>query len=223
MKVVIIGCDRLGAELALRLSKHGNEVAIVEKDRSRFLFLSKNFKGRTHEGDAFNEEVLLRAGIKEADAFLAITESDSKNYVLGFVAKNFFHIPQVIVRNYDPQCQVICELMGLQAVSSARWGAEQIEEMISHVGLNSVLTVGGGEVEVYAIPVPKEWHGKKLLEMITRKTDQVVISVSRAGKTFIPAKDLVFQESDVIHVAANHEGIEDLRMKTKPVEDGGEA
>jgi trk system potassium uptake protein TrkA len=211
MKVILIGCDQLAAELAYRLSQHGNEVVVVDREQSAFVKLNPNFRGRVHEGDALNEDVLIRAGIKKADVFLALTRSDSTNYVLGLSAREMYKIPQVIVRNNDPLCQGVCEHMGLQAVSSAIWGAEQLEEMIYQDAIAPLLTMGGGEVEIYAVRVSKLWDGCRLDELLEAEGNQRFVSLTRSGISSIPKEDVTLREDDLVYIAADHSGIEKLR------------
>ena len=221
MKVIIIGCDRLGAELAGRLSDHDNEVIVVDKDADAFVRLPRNFRGRVHEGDALNRDVLVRAGIEEAAVVLALTRSDTTNYILGQAAKEIFNVQQVIVLNNDPACQYVCEHMGLQAISSAIWGAEQLEEMIGQVGMEPVLTMGGGEIEVYSLRVPASWAGESIDALVTEKGSQVLVSLTRAGKSMIPDEHTLLQEDDVLHIAADHAGIENLHSKLEVLHAGG--
>lgn len=221
MKLVIIGCDQLGAELAQRMSQHGNEVSVVDRDQSTFIKLQPEFNGRVHAGDALNEDVLLRAGINEADVLLALTRSDTTNYVLGLAAREIYKVPRVIVRNYDPACQVICAHMGLQAVSSAIWGAEQLEEMICQDKVEPVMAMGGGEIEVYAIRIHKEWAGQSMKELMTDEGKQVFIALTRSGISSIPDGDVIFNEDDLIHIAADHRGIESLRDRLNERSEGG--
>ena len=213
MRVIVIGCDLLGAELSYRLCLHGHEVIVIDMHRSSFVNLHREFRGRTHEGDPLSQEVLLRSGIEEADALIALTEIEAANYIVGYAAKEIFHVPQVIVRSFDPGSKAICELMGLQAVSSAIWGAEQLEEMLSHKDLKPVFTIAGGEVEIYTITIPPSWENRTLGELILENNGQRAISLTRSGDSFIPTSRQVLKEDDILYIAANHIGIEELRQK----------
>lgn len=219
MRVLMIGCDQLGAELAHRLSDHGHEVVVVDREQAAFAKLSDRFRGRVHVGDALNQEVLQRAGIENADVFLALTRSDTTNFILGLTARERFQISQVIVRNLDPDSQVVCEHMRLRAVSSARWGAEQLEEMISQSDLERMLALGGGEIEIYALQVPKKWSGQKLSEVIPAK-NLLVISLTRAGKSTMPSQDTELWVEDVLHIAADHTGSEELWRRLSVAQKG---
>lgn len=213
MKVIIIGCDRLGAELSYRLSMHGHDVAVVDQRRDSFVKLNRDFRGRTHEGDPLTQEVLLRAGIEEADVLIALTEAEETNYIIGYAAKEIYSVSQVIVRSFDPASKAICDLMGLQAVTSAIWGAEQLEEMLSHKDMEPVFTIAGGEVEIYNITIPSSWDGKTLGELISEDNGQRAISLTRSGDSFIPKSRQILKENDILFVAANHSGMEELLKK----------
>ncbi|MEM5773667.1 MAG: TrkA family potassium uptake protein [Anaerolineaceae bacterium] len=213
MKAIVIGCDRLGSELAYRLSLHGHEVVVVDQHRTSFVNLNPDFVGRTHEGDPMSQDVLLRAGIEETDALIALTETEATNYIVGYAAKEIFKVPHVIVRSFDPTHKMVCELMGLQAISSAIWGAEQLEEMLTHKDLKPVFTIAGGEVEIYTISIPPAWENHTLEELISDHNGQRAVSLTRSGDSFIPTGAQVLKEDDLLYVAANHEGIEALRQK----------
>ena len=213
MRVIIVGCDRLGAELAYRLSKHEHEVAVVDLHRSSFVRLNKDFHGRTHEGDPLSQDVLLRAGIEEAESLIALTESEATNFIVGYAAKELYKVPQVIVRNFESASRVVCELMGLQAISAAIWGAEQLEEMLSHKDLEPVYSVAGGEVEIYVVTIPQTWEERLLSELLNERDGQKAVSLTRSGNSFIPTGQEILKEGDILHLAANHSGIEALRLK----------
>ncbi|HET8704775.1 MAG TPA: NAD-binding protein, partial [Pseudomonadales bacterium] len=103
MKVVVIGCGRLGAELAGRLFQRGHEVSVIDWDEGAFSKLPPNFEGRINEGEAINRDVLHRAGIERADTVAVVTDSDVLNAVVGHLARSYFNTPNVIVRNHDPR------------------------------------------------------------------------------------------------------------------------
>lgn len=213
MKAIVIGCDRLGAELSYRLSSHGHEVMVIDQHRSSFVNLNPGFVGRTHEGEALNQDVLIRAGVEDADALIALTESEATNFIIGYAAREIYNVPQVIVRSFDPAKKAICVMMGLQAISSAIWGAEQLEEMLIHTDMKPVLTIAGGEVELYSIVVPASWDNRKLSDLVSDPSSQLAVSLTRSGDSSIPPKDAILRESDILYVAANHTGIETLRAK----------
>ena len=103
MKVIVIGCGRMGSELAYRLFKRGHDVAVIDRKDESFNQLPSDFQGRLYEGDGFNQDVLERAGIKNCDAVAVVTENDSVNIVASHIARTNYNVTHVVTRNFDPQ------------------------------------------------------------------------------------------------------------------------
>lgn len=220
MYVVIIGCGRLGSELAYRLFKRGHEISVVDEVAAAFDELPTDFIGRIIEGDALNQDVLHRAGIERADAVAVVTNKDTLNLVVGRVASELYHVANVILRNYHPDTFSLFDAFGLQVVSSTSWGAQRIEEMLYHSDIRTVFSAGNGEVEVYEITVSKEWGGKKIQDLIPC-SDCMLIALSRSGRAFMPDKNETLNVGDILDIGATFEGIEALREKMrKPVKEG---
>ncbi len=130
MKIIVIGCGRVGGELAYRLYKQGHHVVVVDISENAFHNLPLDFKGRTVAGEALNKDVLHRSGIDEADGLAVVTNNDALNAVVGFLARKEFNVPVVVVRNYDSRWRSVHEVFGIQTVSSSSWGAQRIEELL---------------------------------------------------------------------------------------------
>lgn len=214
MNVIIIGCGKLGAELAYRLYMRGQKVVIVDHNPEAFNNLPHDFKGRMHEGEALDKEVLRRAGIENCDALACVTGSDALNAVLGHAAQIEYHVEKIFARNYDPQFSSLFDMYGLQTVCSAVWGAQRLEELIYFSETRSVFSAGNGEIEVYEIPVPAHWHGISLQEIIPCN-DCLPFSLTRNGKAFLPALSTQVETGDILHISSTLEGIEHLRKQLK--------
>jgi trk system potassium uptake protein TrkA len=210
MKVVIVGCGRLGAELASRLFQRGHEVSVVDADEAAFSKLPANFEGRLNEGDAINRDVLHRAGVERADALAAVTDSDVLNAVVGHLARSYYNVPNVVVRNHDPRYRPLLEAFDLQVVSALSWGAQRVEELIYDVDTRAVFSAGNGEVEIYEVAIPAEWSGRTVGDLVSSMTN-IPVSVTRAGRAMLPTSNMVLEIGDVVHVSATLEGIEALR------------
>jgi len=202
----------MGAELAARLFQRGHEVSVIDADESAFTKLPPNFEGRINEGEAINREVLHRAGIERADTVAIVTDSDILNAVVGHLARTYYNVQNVVVRNHDPRYRPIHEAFGLQVVSAMSWGAQRVEEMIYDTAIRAVFSAGNGEVEIYEILVPEAWSGRTIAEMLSSETC-VPVSVTRAGRAMLPSPNMVLETGDVIHVSATLEGIEALRNR----------
>jgi trk system potassium uptake protein len=212
MRVVIVGCGRLGAELAGRLFQRGHEVSVIDLNEESFAKLPDNFEGRINEGEAINHDVLHRAGIEKADAVAAVTDSDVINAVVGHLARSYYHIHNVVVRNHDPRYRPILEAFNLQVISALSWGAQRIEEMIYHADVRAVFSAGNGEVEVYEVAVPQEWDGHTLRDVMGANSC-VPVAITRAGRASLPSPDMIVEEGDVLHISATLDGVEALRQR----------
>lgn len=116
MRAIIIGCGRVGAELAIRMEGEGHEVTIIEKDRLAFGRLPESFQGHTVLGTGIDDEILRRAGVEQADALVAVTNYDNTNVVAAQMAKEKYKVKRVLARVFDPKLQEIYEGFGLKTI-----------------------------------------------------------------------------------------------------------
>ncbi|HEX6547245.1 MAG TPA: TrkA family potassium uptake protein [Candidatus Dormibacteraeota bacterium] len=133
MKVLIVGCGRVGSRLAAHLSDQGQQVTIVDWDQGKLNLAASrgaldpaSFKGDVLVGDGTDAEVLRRAGIEEADAFIAVTEGDNRNIMAAQIAHNVFKVPRVVCRIYDPVREEAYRKLGLRTYCPTVVGAEAI-------------------------------------------------------------------------------------------------
>ncbi len=210
MRVIIIGCGRLGVELATRLYQLKHDITVVDAVAQSFNNLPPDFQGRTIEGDALSREVLHRAGIEKADALAAATNQDALNVVVAHIARVIYHVPNVVVRNYDPHTRPLLEAFGVRLVSSTSWGAERIVEMLNQDPIHAVFSAGNGDVEVFEFLVPDAWQGKRLANL-SLPGSTIPIAVSRGGNTMFPDPEMPMQTGDIIYFSATQEGYEALR------------
>ncbi|MBV9579791.1 MAG: TrkA family potassium uptake protein [Chloroflexi bacterium] len=131
MYIIIMGCGRVGARVAQMLTKSGHEVTIMDIQSSAFTRLGSDFKGTTVLGDATDQEVLKRAGIERADAFLAATQGDNRNIMASQIAKHVFGVKSVVTRIYDPLRSDTFAALGLQAISPTIIGANAFYEELT--------------------------------------------------------------------------------------------
>ncbi|OGN90684.1 MAG: potassium transporter TrkA [Chloroflexi bacterium RBG_13_48_17] len=117
MKIIIMGCGRVGAQLASLLDADGHQITVLDIDAHSFRRLPPSFGGTALVGDGTDEEMLKKAGIAEADAFVAVTQGDNRNVMGAQIAKKIFDVPRVICRIYDPLRKDVYEALGLEAVS----------------------------------------------------------------------------------------------------------
>lgn len=210
MKVIVVGCGRIGVELAYNMYKRGHEVSVIDSVPAALNNLPPDFNGRTQEGDALNQDVLERAGIRTCDALAAVTNSDALNAAVSHVAKVVYNVPTVISRNYDPHIRAIFEAFGIQDISSTAWGAQRIEELLYHSDAKTVFSAGNGEIEIYELAIPDSWNGHPLQDLMPCD-DCRPVALTHAGKAQMPEMDMVVYTGDVLTVAATFDGIETTR------------
>ncbi len=130
MKAVIMGCGRVGARLAGLLDADGHSVTILDTDTYSFRRLPPTFKGNALVGNGLDQEVLKRAGIEEADAFVATTQGDNRNIMATQIAKHIFNVPKVVSRIYDPLRQELYSTLGLETISPTTVFAQILREKL---------------------------------------------------------------------------------------------
>ena len=131
MKVVIMGCGRVGSNLAARLSEEGHDVTVLDTRPDAFRRLPSNFKGKKHIGNGIDQDVLARIGVGEADAFIAVTQGDNRNVLATQVAKHIFGVPRTLCRIYDPIREEMYRGLGLETISPTIMGANVLHGLLS--------------------------------------------------------------------------------------------
>jgi len=130
MKVIIMGCSRVGAQLARLLDADGHSVTILDREAYSFRRLPPDFGGTALIGHGLHEESLKKAGIEEADVFIALTQGDNRNVMSCQIAKHVFNVPRVICRIYDPLRQELYNTLGLEALSPTTIFAQLLKEKL---------------------------------------------------------------------------------------------
>ena len=130
MKVVIMGCGRVGSQLAALLDAEGHLVTVLDRDAYSFRRLPPDFNGTALLGNGIDEEALRKAGIEEADAFVAITQGDNRNVMAAQIAKHIFNVPRVICRIYDPLRQELYSTLGLETFSPTTIFSQMLKEKL---------------------------------------------------------------------------------------------
>ena len=132
MKVVIMGCGRVGAQLATNLDREGHDVTVLDLSASKFQrFLADDFGGRKVVGDGRDQDVLRNAGVEGADAFVACTAGDNRNVMAAQMARIVFNVPRVVCRIYDPLREEMYRMLGLRTISPTKVGAELLMQALT--------------------------------------------------------------------------------------------
>ncbi|MGE5844082.1 MAG: potassium channel family protein [Syntrophaceae bacterium] len=200
MKILVVGCGRLGGGLAKSLELRRHVVSVVDQEQAAFGNLGTIFKGRTVAGSGIDREVLLEAGIERADGLAAVTASDEINVVAARIAMQVFRVPRVVARLYDPRKAEIYRRLGLQTITPVAWGINRIAELLCYSRLDTVQSLGSGEVDLVEAEIPPLLVGRTVAE-VTVPGEVHAVAISRGGRTFLPAPGTVFHNGDLVHLA----------------------
>lgn len=199
MKVIIVGCGKLGSGLAQNLVKKGHKVTVIDSNPEALELLGKDFIGETIVGIGFDKKILEKAQIRSSDAIVACSKSDETNALIGRISRNIYKVPRVISRLYDPRRAEIYRSFGIQTISTTTWGIHQASEMLSYNQLDSISTIG--DMEMIRLETPALLVGRTVNELTVIGEIQVV-AIHRGNKTIMPTRGTAFQKHDVIFIAA---------------------
>ena len=129
-KVIIVGCGRVGAELAGLLDVDGHDVTIIDLNVETFRRLTTGFRGTVLAGDGLDEDLLMQAGVDGSDAFIALTDGDNHNIMASEIAKYVYNVPTVISQIKDPLRGEAFDALGIESVSPTLLGADRIREVM---------------------------------------------------------------------------------------------
>ena len=211
MNIIIVGCGRVGVELALSLQQTHN-VSIVDRNPRAFDRLGLQFSGRTIQGHGMDRTALERAGIETAQALAAVTSSDNINAIVGRIARDIYHVHRVVARLYNPRRAPIYEKLNLHTISSSSWGAHRIEQLLVHPGMQSVSSAGNGEVQIFELTIPLEWSGRRISELVPLE-HAIPVTLARHGKGLLPRADSLLEALDILQVSSTPEGVRILRER----------
>jgi trk system potassium uptake protein TrkA len=215
VRVIIVGCGRVGILLTQELAKAGHDITVIDKHASAFDRLPPGFEAKTIVGLGFDRDVLEDAGIKEADAFLAVSNGDNSNILSARVAREHYHVPKVIARIYDPMRADIYERLNIQTVSTTRWGVKQMVLMLSHPREEIKETLAAGDLFRMRVEIPPHLVGKPVSSL--EISGQILVAgVDRGGKGFIPVPGSTFQEGDYAAVIVQKDALETLDQLLQP-------
>jgi trk system potassium uptake protein len=132
--IIIVGCGRVGAELARLMSQDGASVTIIDQNADAFSRLDERISVHTVVGDGTDIETLKRAGIEKAGGFAAVTNGDNRNIMAAQIAQRIFHVEHVVCRIYDPLRQRTYNELGLHSISPTVIGAKLLRDTLKGIG-----------------------------------------------------------------------------------------
>ena len=218
MHIVIMGCGRVGSTLAHILEDQGHSVAVIDQDVDAFRKLRSGFKGRKVTGYGFGRDVLIEAGIEEADAFAAVSSGDNSNIISARVVRESFGIQRVAARIYDPRRAEVYQRLGIPTVGTVRWTADQMLRTLLPDGAESLWRDPTGKIVLAEVAYSERWLGEKV-KVLEAAAGARIAFICRLGQAIVPEPATVIQEGDLLHVITAESALERItREFAKPLE-----
>ncbi|MCD9193307.1 potassium channel family protein [Streptomyces albireticuli] len=210
MKLIIVGCGRVGSALATRLVAESHDVDVIDLLARTRRLLPENFGGRFHTGNGYGRAALESAGIEHADAFVAVTSRDDSNIVCARTAKETYRVPMVFARVYEPRRAGLYRELGIPTIASVGWTVDRIHRMLLHRHLEPEFTFGNGETLLVRSSLPHYLTGRPVTDFDVDGEIRVV-EVTRAGHSLLPAHGTSAEPHDVVTFAVAAKSLGRLR------------
>lgn len=204
--IIVVGCGRVGSQLANMLSENDNNVCVIDEKTSSFANLGGSFNGTTLEGVGFDEDVLVRAGVETADCVAAVTQRDNTNLMVAEVAKRIYNVPHVITRLYNPGHERTYEQLGLDYVCGTSLVAEEVFAKISSGHGSHVDSFADFEILRFSLNL-KERNLKQIRVSQLEKNHEVrIIAFERddGRMSSIPTGDSILYHGDSVLACVRH-------------------
>jgi trk system potassium uptake protein TrkA len=218
--IVIMGCGRVGSTIAHILEDQGHSVAVIDQDADAFRKLRSGFKGRKITGYGFDRDVLIEAGIEEAEAFAAVSSGDNSNIISARVVRESFGIQRVAARIYDPRRAEVYQRLGIPTVATVRWTADQMLRTLLPDGAESLWRDPTGKIVLAEVAYSERWLGEKV-KVLEQATGARIAFIARLGQALMPEPGTVLQEGDLLHVIAQESDLERITAVFAKRTEGG--
>ena len=199
-----MGCGRVGSTLARSLEDRDHTVSVIDSSPEAFRRLGPSFNGTKVTGMGFDQDVLSKAGIRDADAFAAVSSGDNSNIIAARVARESFGIQRVVARIYDPGRAEVYQRLGITTVATVKWTSDQILRRILPAGAEPDFRDPSGTIRVDQVSVPETWVGQRTVKF-QLQTGSRIAWIDRLGEGTIPTRESVIQEGDLLHLVMREE------------------
>ncbi|MGW0035752.1 potassium channel family protein [Gordonia sp. NPDC003376] len=210
MRVVIMGCGRVGSSLAAAMERRGHEVSIIDRDPSSFARLGDGFRGQTIVGVGFDRDVLTRAGIERADAFAAVSSGDNSNIIAARVARETFDVERVVARIYDAKRAEVYERLGIPTVATVPWTTERFVSALGEASTTTEWRDPSGTLAIAQLEIHESWIGTNVVKF-QELTGARIAFINRVGHPVLPEARTVLQQDDVVFGAVVLDNLAETR------------
>jgi trk system potassium uptake protein TrkA len=207
--VIIVGCGRVGSELAVSLASAAHEVVVVDKHPAAFRRLPEEWPGRTVVGLGFDRDTLAEAAVKDTDALAAVTSGDNSNILTARVAREHYEVPHVVARIYDPRRAELYQRLGIPTVATVTWTVDQVVRRLFPERAVTEWTDPSGQILLIERALPRRWVGRSLDHLLT--TDHCrLVSVRRSSGPILGRPGMIGQEGDLLYLAVRKEALDEV-------------
>lgn len=186
MYIIIIGCGRFGSKLAKDLSDNGNDICVVDRNGDKLNNLGSGFNGQRIKGIEYDSDNLMEAGIKQADALIAVTADDNINITVSLIAGKIFQVPKIFARVNDPEKTYFYEKLGISAINPIQYEIEQIRSRLV-IGSIDVITAFDDNYEMLELLVDKD--KSVTVGKLEEKFHCIISGLNKDGKLGLPRKN----------------------------------
>ncbi|WP_026922322.1 potassium channel family protein [Glycomyces arizonensis] len=220
MHVVIMGCGRVGSLLARGLVDLGHTVGVIDQNPKAFRRLGPTFDETTVRGNGFDREVLAKAGIGRADAFVSVSSGDNSNIIAARVARENYGVRNVIARIYDPQRASVYERLGIPTVATVRWTADRLLMHLLPEDQQPLWRDPTATLSMVEVLYDEGWVGRPL-GALEAATGHRVAYVTRFGRATLPTDSSVLQDGDQVYMLVGDDGAEQVAQIAGRAPQGG--
>lgn len=195
MYIIIIGCGRLGSNLAKELVDDGHDICILDRNYDKLNTLGTGFNGQRIKGIEFDSDKLMEAGIKQADALLAVTSDDNVNLTVSLIAEKIYHVPKIIARVNDPGKNFIYDKLHIKTINPVQSEIEILKSKLQIESFNVVSTLDNN-FEIIELLINKE---KSItVEYIEKKCSCIISFLVKNDMMSLPNKSQLINKGDRI-------------------------
>lgn len=200
MNILVIGCGKVGSQLASMLSEEGHDVSVVDRDAENFEMLDDSFSGMTTVGVPIDQDVLKQAGIESCDAVAAVSQDDNLNIMCSQLAREIFKVPSVLARIYDPAREDVFSHFGLHTVCPTNLTVSAVKSALTENQSVRTINFGAHTLAFNLIQVPDELVGKRASKASDKIADKDIFAVihDNFDISLTIKEDVILQKNDML-------------------------
>jgi trk system potassium uptake protein len=208
MYIIIVGCGRLGSNLAMELSDYGHDICVIDRDKEKLDVLGTGFNGQKINSIEFDSANLVQSGIEQADALLALTPDDNINIMVSLIAIKIYHVPQVVARTNDPNRKYIYDKLDIETINPVQLGADLLLNRLMTKSIDIIASISD-EYKIIDFIVKKQ-KTAVVIEEIESKYNCRISALMRGETVVFPKPDDKLNEGDKVYCIIDDPGKEKL-------------